>query len=385
MSYIAKKMFLDYNPLYTQLTLESGRIYSQTLTFFWRIVRKKGIWLHSKSLEKIFNSNNIHSQSSQASVQSFFGALASWREHRKTDPDCRPPHKRKKYYPVTWKKSAIRLKDHNLILSNGKGNQPIILNNWNYALPVQCLLRYDIVKKKYQLVCVYNDNEPLENNNKNIVGIDLGQIHVAACSNGYIFNGRHLRSLKQGRNKQKAKFQSKIDKQKKGSKRRKKTIKSKEKYLKRMKNRVNDCLHKMTSRLVLTQKQNDVKTLVVGDLCGFRQDNDCGKRRNQENHEWSYAETLFQINYKSEREGMNIVLEKEYYTSKTCPKCLNVNNVSGRVYKCKHCGFIGHRDLVGSTNILTKYLGSGMIQVVAAMAPAIHVRYNANMNVARLE
>jgi len=48
-----------------------------------------------------------------------------------------------------------------------------------------------------------------------------------------------------------------------------------------------------------------------------------------------------------------------------------------RVYRCRKCGFVHHRDVVGALNILRKYLTSiGAIStVVADLAPAIGVRY----------
>jgi putative transposase len=74
-------------------------------------------------------------------------------------------------------------------------------------------------------------------------------------------------------------------------------------------------------------------------------------------------------------------LQEESYTSQTCPACFKRHKPKGRDYICS-CGFIGHRDVVGATNIRSKYLGGFGHQVVAEMAPASGIRYHPNISVA---
>src|SRR5712692_6618272 len=103
-----------------ELAHESGLLYSQTLVFFWRTVRHKGIWLKPKHLMRLFTSKKLHAHTADACVQAFFAALKSWHEHRKTDPDTRPPYKRKWYFRIEFKRSAMKLEGGRLRLSNGK-------------------------------------------------------------------------------------------------------------------------------------------------------------------------------------------------------------------------------------------------------------------------
>ena len=47
----------------------------------------------------------------------------------------------------------------------------------------------------------------------------------------------------------------------------------------------------------------------------------------------------------------------ESYTSKTCTRCGNLNSKSGKeTIKCNRCDLVSDRDLVGSRNILIKFL-----------------------------
>ena len=53
--HIGKTVQLD------ELAHECGVLYSQTLVFFWRTIRHKGIWLKEKHLKRLFTDNQkIH-------------------------------------------------------------------------------------------------------------------------------------------------------------------------------------------------------------------------------------------------------------------------------------------------------------------------------------
>jgi len=365
------------------LAQESGSLYSQTVKFFWRTIRRKGLWLKPSSLMRLFNSNQMHAHSADASVQQFFHALASWREIRKTIPEARPPRRLRKYCGVKWKSSAIRVKNGKLILSNGKLTEPLIID-WEYDLtPVFVTLRWH--GTGYELVFCYKGQVSESNYEpEQPVGIDIGQIHAMATSEGTVLNGRLLRSIRQGRHRSNAIFEKRLLNKKKGSNRCKKLKDARRRLNKKVTNKAKDILHKYTSGLVIYLKNKGYNTLVVGDLTGYRVDNNCGSARNQENHAWLYSQISWYLKYKCERLGLKFVQQEESYTSKTCPGCGNRKSVKGREYKCK-CGFVGHRDLVGATNILRKYLGlfgKKEIPVDALMARAFGVRYSPHIRVA---
>jgi len=124
------------------LARAAGDLYSQVVVWFWRTVRHKGLWLAAKHLMRWLTSALLHAHSSDAVVQSFFAALASWRERRKDDPDAHPPRRRKRYYRVIWKPSAIRVTVSTLRLSNGKGNAPLVVP-WCHDLPCQVEMGWD--------------------------------------------------------------------------------------------------------------------------------------------------------------------------------------------------------------------------------------------------
>ena len=80
-------------------------------------------------------------------------------------------------------------------------------------------------------------------------GIDLGEVHLAVAHDGqqtFIVNGRELRSKKRYQNMLKGKLSSLIDRKQKGSRRRKRLIRSKRKQLAKIKQQIGPKLRKLS-------------------------------------------------------------------------------------------------------------------------------------------
>jgi putative transposase len=175
-----------------ELARECGMLYSQTLVFFWRTVRKKGIWLKPKQLMRLFTSKKLHAHTADATVQAFFASLQSWRTRRKTDPTTHPPRRRRWYFRIEYKRSAMRLVDGKLRLSNGKGNDPLVLD-WLWDLPKTVVIHW--TGTQYEAIASYEVQPHTCTIGEKVAGIDLGEIHMAVSHDGeqtHILNGRHL-------------------------------------------------------------------------------------------------------------------------------------------------------------------------------------------------
>ncbi|NJL61268.1 MAG: IS200/IS605 family element transposase accessory protein TnpB [Methylacidiphilales bacterium] len=159
-----------------------------------------------------------------------------------------------------------------------------------------------------------------------------------------------MRAKRQYQNRLKANLSSSIDKMKPGSKRRKRSIRSKQKQLAKLNNQIKDIQHKQTTKLVSTFKERNVQTVVIGDIRDIRSSVDYGKKANQKIHQMLHGQTRQMLTYKAEKAGMKVALQDERYTSQTCPQCGKRHKPKNRVYKCS-CGFKFHRDGVGAINI----------------------------------
>jgi len=203
-SYTVRKLKIGKSDQLDSLALAAGELYTRTLVSFWRTVNHKGIWLKPSSLMRWQNSSKLHAHSADAVVQSFCSSLKSWRLRRKTDPNAHPPKRKTRFYKVQWKDSAIRLRDGILVLSNGKGNEPLSIP-WKWEAPKLVEIGWD--GEQYELRATYCLPEPTLVESGIIVGIDLGEIHAAVAHTGsecFILNGRELRSKRQYQNKLKA-------------------------------------------------------------------------------------------------------------------------------------------------------------------------------------
>src|SRR6266498_2717650 len=141
MAYTVRRMKIGKSEQLDALAFECGRLYSDTVVWFWRTVRHQGIWLKPSSMMRWLNSDKLHAHTADACVQAFFASLKSWRVRCKTDSDAKPLHRRRKFFRVEYKNSAIRLRDGKLILSNGRGNAPVILD-WPFETPHTLIVRW---------------------------------------------------------------------------------------------------------------------------------------------------------------------------------------------------------------------------------------------------
>ena len=390
-NYRVHRVKIGKTPQLDELAHECGRLYSQVVVSFWRTVRHKGVWLKPSHMMRWYTSHRLHAHTADACVQAFFASLKSWRERKKSgDPYVKPPHKRKRYFRIEYKRSAMALKDGVLRLSNGKGNAPLVLP-WRWDLPKTLVIHW--AGTQYEAIATYEEDTEGQPQGEKIAGIDLGEVHMAVTHDGmetYILNGRLLRSTVQYRNKLQATLNSRIDgKMKKGSKRRKRVIRSKKRQLKKIEHQIKEIEHKQTTDLITTLYQAGVRTVVIGDVRDLRLQTDVGHTDNQKIHQWSHGSVRFKLSYKAQRLGMEVFLQEESYTSRTCPKCLHVRSkVKGRIFRCtnKKCSWCYHRDGVGAINIRRKYLGiSKSSPVVGVMAPPTGLRFFPHARVAREE
>ena len=52
--------------------------------------------------------------------------------------------------------------------------------------------------------------------------------------------------------------------------------------------------------------------------------------------------------------GNHVTVTDESYTSKTCGRCGDENEVAGRIFKCKKCKLVAGRDTIGARNIMIR-------------------------------
>jgi len=386
------KLPVDQYDLARSLSKRSGRIYSKVVSTIFDIENRKGFWLKEGDMKKLIrlyaDNIGIHSQSKQGIVEQYYTALDSYFKALNNHDNPKPPYKTYKFQKVVYKKSAIRLKDGYLRLSNGRGEEPLTVGIPDISqCPKYAELIYNNVQDKYFLhIIVDVENEEIKYDNDDVLAVDLGQIHPMTTfdsrGNCRIYNGGKLNSFIRFRNKELGKIQNKMSRCKKYSNRWKKLNSAKRKLLNKATNKINDVLQKYTSFLIGYCIKEELGTIVIGDIKGIRDNIDSGSKNNQNLHSWVFKKLTNMIEYKADSVGIKVDYIDESYTSQTCPNCGNRYKPRNRNYECSSCGFVYHRDGVGSINIFKKYI-SGTLKDKSAkleggLTSPIGIRYNSN-------
>ena len=372
--YRSIRINLENNPQLKELSKIAGTIYSKTVSLIRKIHDKKEFWLSKGAVQKYLRLKDypLHSQTVQALVDQYFDSLKSF--FNQSGENKRPPFRTPKYHSIPFKQSAIKIKDDaktkscvafcKIRLSLGRGREPLVFDlpqvPKHYIHTAE--ICWDKTQRIYYLVLTIKlDDEVKKSRYKKAKAIDLGEIHPIVTTDGektVIYNGRLIRSIKQYREKTKACFQSKMDRCKKYSRRWWKLNKSKQKQLGKINAQVKDAIHKITRYFANSCKSERIGLVIIGDLTGIRDNIDYGNKANQKLHQWTFAEIKRQLKYKLEEFGIEVVMQDEAHTSKTCPNCGRKNFPNNRNYRCKRCRFKYHRDGVGCLNILNKYRGN---------------------------
>ncbi len=365
-----------------------GRIYSKTVSLAFRTYNKKGFWLSDAGLKKYlkFKRYPCHAHSVQAVIDDYCGARRSFFSNKQSNPKAKPPKRTYKFHTFTWRATGITYKHGRLRLSMGQGREALYIKldkKFHKIVPTEVSLVYNKITKAYEFHATYQ-TQPKQPKIKHgtAVAVDMGEIHPITAFDGItaeIYNGREHRSKVRYREKSKGGLNRKLSRCKRGSRRWKKLKRAKDKLLAKIASQLRDMRHKITSRFVSTCRERKIETIVIGDIKHIRQSINYGRKTNEKLHQWAFSQFREMITYKAKALGIKVDTQNEAYTSQTCPSCGNRKKPVKRKYKCPKCGWHGHRDVVGASNILTAYQGYLFNPVVGVVVSPVGIRYNPNL------
>ena len=275
---------------------------------------------------------------------------------------------------ATFLKTAIRLKDSNLLLSVGKKMKSekqiqgiyIELPKEVYGLLSDKNLKMVTLKAgengKYQLKIVYEFQEKELKETGDLMALDLGVNNLAAITfmescDQMLIDGRVLKSKIATYNNLIGKYYSK-EMQVSGSQTFKLTKKLKN-IMKKRNGYVDYYIHKSSRMIIDIAKLHNVKTIIIGDFKHIKKENKI-KYFVQIPH----ARLIEQIKYKAKEEGIGVVMQEESYTS--IVSSIDLENVKienankeRRVFRGLFKTTYGliNADINGSLNIMRKYVG----------------------------
>ena len=295
----------------------------------------------------------LHSQSVQMIVRAFLANIDATRQLRATHPKMRMkyPWKTKRFYPVHWPAQAVSKERGRVVLPMGRGRTSIVLPLDLPAGSGACTLAWN---HGFELHVCIEVPQATHAPGTNRATVDLGEIHLAAVTTNtgaaLVISGRGIRSLKRQRNIRHQQLARKQARCQKYSRRWKKLQRAKNKMAGRLERRVRDLRHKATRQVIEFCKREQVGTLFIGNPHGVCQENR-GRHHNQRMSQWEYGKDIDYLTHKSAQARIKSFTGSERGTSSQCPVCRQQHKPRGRVWKCRNCGFVGHRDVVGSVNM----------------------------------
>lgn len=218
----------------------------------------------------------------------------------------------------------------------------------------------------YQIIAGYEipDTETIADNN-HYLAIDPGVNNLATCydSDGFSFiiSGSQYLNACHYYNKEIAWRQSILDTMEPD---RKSCSSAISRLFQKRKHTIDDVLHKATRLITNYCLANAINTVILGDLTGIRKDKDLGHKKNQAFHCLPYLQFFKMLNYKLAQHGIDLIHQKEYYSSQCPPTSLIVSKTYAKPANRKKRGcyvnnnIIYNADSVGAFNILRLFLQS---------------------------
>jgi putative transposase len=305
----------------------------------------------------------LHSQSIQMVCQQFLANVQTIKQLRQSNPCHRYPYHPQKYMTVQWPAQAVSREGKRLILPMGRGRKSLSFHVPD--LPDQIGAVSLVWHGGYELHLVVPtaplaapvapSSQPVQ------ASVDLGEIHQAAVTTstgqGLIVSGRGMRSVKRHYNMTLGRLSRLQARCHIGSKRWRRLQYAKERESGKKVRRVRDLRHKGTRQVVDFCRAAGVQTLYVGDPHGVRNENK-GRHHNQRMAQWEYGKDKDYLAQKCAQVGIVCFSGSERGTSSRCPRCDWKQKPKGRNWACRRCGFVGHRDIVGSMNMHPLAFGS---------------------------
>lgn len=339
---------------YTAARVEAARLWTMMVKLHARIRRLKWKWPDRFRFGRWAKGKfpALSAQTAQTIVKKFSDAISATTAARKAqakagvEVTAKYPWKTKaRYRDVPYTNQDAVIRDGILRLSNGRGGTapfyiPLPKDRPLPGRLMEVTLSYGVIR----LVCEVQCSS--ERASGPLVGVDLGVNTLVAATDGetaVLVSGRGLKAMVQYRNKVNAELRSRIDRAKKGSKRRKRLVRARYRMSEKIDRKVRDTLHKATSAVARAFPKS---AAVVG-----KPFNDAarkmGRRQAQQVSQASNAVLIAQLAYKM---AGGATEKPEPYSSQTCPVC-GCRQKCRRVYKCKGCGLTAPRDVVGSVCI----------------------------------
>jgi putative transposase len=371
-------------------------------------------YMQKKKLKQHFWFKNLPSQSAQEVLKVLQEAWVSFFELKKSGGITNPqsPRFKQTNFNVKFLNNGFRIEGNRIRLSIPAKQKEYLRENYQITkkyvyiqmpkhieLGTVKTVEIKLLKKgQYKVILTqqYNDMASTEDSPK-FMAIDIGVANALTCydyqGQSHIISGRQWLSVERYFHKKIAHYQAISDAQQsaKGIHYPKKSKRVLQLYRKK-KAQTFHILHCMTKKIIELAALQGVKTIVIGDLTGIRENSELGKKNNQKFHALPFRKLIQMIKYKAQELGISVNTEiTEEYTSQTCAYCKPMpskehanksNRIHRGLYSCKDCDTLVNADVNGAINISKKYLKVLQAQSVVVLGTPKVYTFNGQQFVA---
>jgi len=281
---------------------------------------------------------NISDRVSKA-FQNFF--------RRVKDPKCKEkgfPRFKSRIHSITYPQFGFKFLSQRRLKVSKIGSIPIVLHRAPKGVVKTLTIKRNRAGQWFAIFACEVDVKPVKNKSKAIVGIDVGIESFAVTSNKDFIENPHYLIKAEKRLKL---LQRRVSRKKKGSKNRRKARFLLARQHINVANQRLDFLHKLSHSLTERYGFIAVENLNIN---GMVHNHHLAKHISDA----SWNSFIQMLSYKAIVSGGQLVKVNPRNTSKTCSNCGAVADIplKQREYQCGVCGFVCHRDLNASINIL---------------------------------
>ena len=281
---------------------------------------------------------NISDRVSKA-FQNFF--------RRVKDPVCKEkgfPRFRSRIHSITYPQFGFKFLSQRRLKVSKIGSIPIVLHRAPKGVVKTLTIKRNKAGQWFAIFACEFAVKPVKNKSKATVGIDVGIESFATTSDKEFIKNPHYLIKAEKRLKL---LQRRVSRKKKGSKNRRKACFLLARQHINVANQRLDFLHKLSHSLT--------------ERYGFIAVEDLNIRGMVHNHhlakhisDASWNSFIQMLSYKAIVSGGQLIKVNPRNTSKTCSNCGAVADIplKQREYQCGICGFVCHRDINASINIL---------------------------------
>jgi putative transposase len=173
---------------------------------------------------------------------------------------------------------------------------------------------------QFYLSTTVNAPEPPEGEATGWLGVDLGIVNIAVDSEGNVYSGSSVKSIRYRNRRIRAKLQSK------GTKAARRLLRKRHAHESRFVRHTN---HVISKRIVATAKALN-QGIAIEELGGIRDRVTVGRGQRATLHSWSFYQLRSFIEYKARLAGLTVCAVDPRNTSRSCPSCGCIDKANRR-------------------------------------------------------